>query len=1206
MKFKYISPAIPIIIMLTFFGCEKIEKEKEPISVEAQGIKINKEQKIMDLASTNVTESETIDTIVYEGVKFLKYEMKIEGKEEEVGNIEPGIVIYIPSGDRGGKLLFVYEVENLGKSGANGKGLIAVLIKAFQTTPDLYFNYENAVVEFSTPDNRSKINLDVPNKLPGSELNLAEGEVVDFKKKLAGLEFTSSPDRLCSLSISTNLWNSGNSYISVDGSLSIQPAIDFYMRYEPEKTSGEELLEWLEAIAAGELDPFLLSSYKDKNYYVGNLERIWSNLYIDLDRELTFNIHIEDNLYSTERIPIGSLSIPTVPIWATIEAAFVIDFDVLGTIDLEIYKKKVDDIVVGFDFDKELPEPQWYCKHDQSTESGLKLVAKFELTAGVSLVLETEIYVLGIIGPKLSAAGFLEATASFTAAVGSDDPLDANWKLLGKAGVRGNATLDLSAFHLNPATWEIFTMVEKEYKDTVYIAPDHLTVEQGDNQIGIMGQPLPTPITVGASDSRNELIKYLPVPMYFETSNGTTDPSGRIRTSDGTASTIWTLDDVNEQQKLNVYFKDGLDKKGEITINASAESGQIIETGTFIDNRDGNEYNWIKLGDQIWMAENLAYLPSVDVGSLGSFTQSYYYVYDFNSHDLSAAIATSNYETFGVLYNYVAANGACPDGWHLPSDDEWKQLEMYMGMSENQANTTYLRGTDEGSKLAGNSLLWTDGGDLENNAAFGTSGFTAIPGGRRDGGGFSYIGIVGYMWSSTSYSNQNSYGRDLNYIFSGIIRNPYSKSSGFSVRCVEGYADNPIDLPTLTTSAVTSITRTSATSGGNITNDGGADITARGVCWSTSTNPTTADNNTSNGTGTGTYSSNLSGLTPGTTYYVRAYATNCSGTAYGNEVSFTTDPVELATLTTDIVTSVGRTSAISGGNIIDDGGGTMSARGVCWSINENPTITDSHTDEGSGNGDFTSNITGLNSNTTYFVRAYATNSAGTAYGNEVSFTTLSESSAGTFTDGRDEYEYNWIQIGDQIWMAENLAYLPSVNPYSEGSDTDPLYYVCGFDGNSVIEAKTTDYYITYGAIYNWPAAMEACPDGWHLPSDEEWKELEMCLGMSEEDADEYGNHFRGTDQGSQLAGDASLWMDGNLVNDPAFGSSGFTGLPGGGREAHNDCGYISAAGCWWSSTDYGGAIHYSVYCRAIMYSDSGVERDGNAKDFGVSVRCVKD
>ena len=201
--------------------------------------------------------------------------------------------------------------------------------------------------------------------------------------------------------------------------------------------------------------------------------------------------------------------------------------------------------------------------------------------------------------------------------------------------------------------------------------------------------------------------------------------------------------------------------------------------------------------------------------------------------------------------------------------------------------------------------------------------------------------------------------------------------------------DDVAKVPALTTSEITEITTTAAISGGNVTNDGGAAITSKGVCLNTATAPTIDNVKIESGTGTGSYVSNVTGLIPGQTYYLRAFATNSVGTSYGNEVSFST-LTGVATLTTnDITVNIG-TAAISGGNITSDGGSAIIARGICYSnsIVEPTIINGTITSNGNGIGSFTSNITGLNLNTIYYVRAYATNAIGTYYGSVLSFTTL--------------------------------------------------------------------------------------------------------------------------------------------------------------------------------------------------------------------------
>ncbi len=208
-------------------------------------------------------------------------------------------------------------------------------------------------------------------------------------------------------------------------------------------------------------------------------------------------------------------------------------------------------------------------------------------------------------------------------------------------------------------------------------------------------------------------------------------------------------------------------------------------------------------------------------------------------------------------------------------------------------------------------------------------------------------------------------------------------------------------LATLTTVTASSITGVSASSGGQITDDGGATITSRGVCWSMTPNPTLSNSFTSDGIGLGTFNSVINSLQNGTTYYVRAYATTSVGTAYGNEIVFTT--LNIPTLSTSSVTLVYGKSATSGGNVTSDGGAAVASRGLCWSTTQNPTIANSVISSGTGIGSFSLIMSGLNYSTTYYVRAFATNSVGTAYGNQVSFTTT----AGTVV--------SFTTIGSSSW-----------------------------------------------------------------------------------------------------------------------------------------------------------------------------------------------
>ena len=192
------------------------------------------------------------------------------------------------------------------------------------------------------------------------------------------------------------------------------------------------------------------------------------------------------------------------------------------------------------------------------------------------------------------------------------------------------------------------------------------------------------------------------------------------------------------------------------------------------------------------------------------------------------------------------------------------------------------------------------------------------------------------------------------------------------------------------TTGAYSITTSAAMSGGVITSDGGSSITARGVVWGTSTAPTIAlATKTTDGTGTGTYSSSITGLTSGVTYYLRAYATNSIGTKYGSEITLNTAQAVATLAATATVSDIGSTTATSGGNITYNGGATVTVSGIVWSTTSTPTTAlATKTTDGAATGTYTNSITGLTPGTLYYVRSYATNSVGTSYGAQTSFTTL--------------------------------------------------------------------------------------------------------------------------------------------------------------------------------------------------------------------------
>ena len=290
-------------------------------------------------------------------------------------------------------------------------------------------------------------------------------------------------------------------------------------------------------------------------------------------------------------------------------------------------------------------------------------------------------------------------------------------------------------------------------------------------------------------------------------------------------------------------------------------------------------------------------------------------------------------------------------------------------------------------------------------------------------------------------------------------------------------------------------------------------------------------------------------------------------------------------ITTLAVSNITGTTAVSGGNILSDGGAKITARGVCWSTSPNPTIADNKTIDGYGIGSYISNITGLLAGTTYFVRAYATNFAGTAYGNEISFSTPFP------VYDIDGNGYDTVHIGTQIWMKQNL----NTSRYNDGTIipnvTDNATWGslstgarCYYNNDSVT------YSSTYGALYNWYAVNTGnlCPIGWHVPTDAEWTTLTTYLG------------------GVSVAGgklkDASLsyWSS---PNTNATDETNFTAFPGGYRIGGGTYYGIGNYGYWWCSTQFSTA---NAWHRTVYYNIGSVNRSNYSKNNGFSIRCLKD
>ena len=248
----------------------------------------------------------------------------------------------------------------------------------------------------------------------------------------------------------------------------------------------------------------------------------------------------------------------------------------------------------------------------------------------------------------------------------------------------------------------------------------------------------------------------------------------------------------------------------------------------------------------------------------------------------------------------------------------------------------------------------------------------------------------------------------------------------------------PPTKPTVTSTAASVVTGTTATTGGNVTSEGTASVTERGVCYGTSSNPTISGSKVVSGSGTGVFTANITGLTENTTYYFRAYAKNSVGTSYGSNKSFTTVSAALPIVTTAAISSIANTTAMGGGEVTSIGGSAVTARGICYGLTANPTTSNSVVSSGSGIGSFTSSLSSLTQNTNYYVRAFATNSTGTAYGAQQTFKTTNvvEIPFSLYIDGFDAI------LGDSGAEATLQSFLLTKKI------TQPIFYMGSLLSNS--------------------------------------------------------------------------------------------------------------------------------------------------------------
>lgn len=397
--------------------------------------------------------------------------------------------------------------------------------------------------------------------------------------------------------------------------------------------------------------------------------------------------------------------------------------------------------------------------------------------------------------------------------------------------------------------------------------------------------------------------------------------------------------------------------------------------------------------------------------------------------------------------------------------------------------------------------------------------------------------------------------------------------------------DEPIILGTVTTGTATDITYFTATINGNVTKDGGADITAKGIAYGTTTAPTIEADTTNQGPGIGAFEAQLKDLTPGITYYARAFAINKAGISYGEEISFST--AEGKAELTLAVPNVSYIKFIANITITSSGASAIQNSGVIVATHDTPTMADTFWPSNSTALAIEKVWTDLTPGQTYFVRAFASNGQGTSYSNIIQ---ISMKMAPSNVTDIDNNTYNTSLIGDRVWMQQNLRVTRYNNGDAIGTTPNPNTDITGSLTPFVWAPEADENKAgEYGRLYNWYATNDSrkiCPSGYHMPTDSDIQDLFTVVGTS-------NNIVKLKETGN------THWLTSNGTN-----SSGFTARAAGFRDNAGNFTSFKENAAFWTATqsdaNNAGWLNMFDTNASISYPDNV------PSTWGLSVRCVKD
>ncbi|MBR4218598.1 MAG: T9SS type A sorting domain-containing protein [Bacteroidales bacterium] len=551
-------------------------------------------------------------------------------------------------------------------------------------------------------------------------------------------------------------------------------------------------------------------------------------------------------------------------------------------------------------------------------------------------------------------------------------------------------------------------------------------------------------------------------------------------------------------------------------------TSSIPNCGTLTD-VDGNRYKTVIIAGRCWMRENIKVRHFADGTEIKedarsniTATTDFYYRNVYGNLYYSAYTAARGTFCAGNA-EYSNIQGICPDGWHLPSNYEWARVEEAAGMpwSEAKQYRTSGGGSNRGNiarALIASPDAWDEtdvinapgNRSMENTVVAGISAFDIEPLGGCGPGNLdaSNVGKEANFWTASGL------WRIIKYNEATISAGAWSNESRdqYSIRCVKDL--DPV-IPTVSIQSPATPQYKEVAVEGKIEDEGFAVITEKGFCYSTSNpQPDITDSKFVCEASGNAFTAHITGLLPNTLYYVRAFATNAAGTGYSDTLSFSTTALpDLPTIETRAPENVLQTSAVLNGLLRRNGGDDIAEMGFCLSKDvAEPTMEDQKVLLDSPViGKFSVAVEDLTPGTTYYVRAFATNTAGTAYGDVVPMTTQEgEFACGDNITDVEGNVYGTIQIGTQCWMTGNMR-ATKYDTESEGSGEIPVMEVKDLAEmfNPSYKENAGKYYYNYAAALGFATGEEAinyttvsgprqgiCPNGWHVGTLEEWCTLE--------------------------------------------------------------------------------------------------------------------